>query len=182
MATATRITAEDFLERHSDTHVELIDGELVVTSPSLWHQTLALRIAVALDSWTRERGRRTGVVHEFDARLSDHDVFKPDVAWYGTPHDPKSTYPGMMLPDLAVEVRSPSTWRHDIGRKKRLYEERGIAELWLVDHLVEVVLVFRRSAPGATAYDVELELETTEVLASPLLPGFALSLAELFGD
>ena len=54
------------------------------------------------------------------------------------------------LPDLAIEIRSPSTWRYDIGAKKSVYEREGLPELWLVDGDANVVLVFRRSAPGAS--------------------------------
>lgn len=39
----------------------------------------------------------------------------------------------MVPPQLAVEVRSESTWRFDVGPKKRVYEEAGLGEQWLVD-------------------------------------------------
>ncbi len=84
------------------------------------------------------------------------------------------------MPDLAAEVRSPSTWRYDIGAKKAGYERHGLPELWLVDTAAEEVLVFRRSSPGATAFDVALELDRSQRLESPLLPGFGLDPAELF--
>jgi Uma2 family endonuclease len=85
------------------------------------------------------------------------------------------------VPDLAVEVRSESTWRYDIGVKKARYESAGVAELWLVDTRAPSVLVFRRSAPQAPAF-VALELERRASLASPLLPGLALDLTRLFRD
>ena len=53
-------------------------------------------------------------------------------------------------------------------------------ELWLVDDVARVVLVFRRSAPGVDYYDPALELDLTDTLNSPLLPGFELALSELF--
>lgn len=52
--------------------------------------------------------------------------------------------------------------------------------LWLVDTAAEAVLIFRRSRPRATAFDVSLELTREEELRSPLLAGFALPLTELF--
>ena len=79
-----------------------------------------------------------------------------------------------------MEIRSPSTWRYDVGRKKSVYEAQGVAEVWLVDDAAEVILVFRRSTPAQPTYDVALELATSDALASPLLPGFALALARLF--
>jgi Uma2 family endonuclease len=82
------------------------------------------------------------------------------------------------VPDLCVEVRSPSTWRYDIGRKKSVYEASGLPELWLVDY--DAVLVFRRSQPAEPSFDVALELSREDRLASPQLPGFGLDLAGLF--
>jgi Uma2 family endonuclease len=79
-----------------------------------------------------------------------------------------------------VEVRSPSTWRYDVGTKKATYERHGLPELWLVDTKSESVLVYRCSAPAVPEFDVALELAAGEVLMSPLLPGFALPVAEVF--
>jgi hypothetical protein len=53
-----------------------------------------------------------------------------------------------------------------------------VRELWLVDFTC--VLVFRRSDPKRPDFDVALELTPEETLTSPLLPGFALPLVELY--
>jgi len=72
------------------------------------------------------------------------------------------------------------TWRYDIGPKKTAYERHGLPELWLVDTAAEEVLVFRRSATTAPGFDEALELERHQRLTTPLLPAFALELADLF--
>jgi len=79
-------------------------------------------------------------------------------------------------------VRSPSTWRYDIGAKKAGYERHGLPELWLVDTAAEEVLVFKRSTSKAPSFDVALELTREDTITSPLLPGFAFSVAELFPE
>jgi Uma2 family endonuclease len=84
------------------------------------------------------------------------------------------------VPDLCVEIRSASTWRFDIGAKKRVYESGGLPELWLVDDAAEAVLAYRRSDPESETFDVALELRRGESLTSPQLPGFELSIDELF--
>ena len=84
------------------------------------------------------------------------------------------------LPDLAVEIRSPSTWRYVLGTKKARYDAGGLPELWLVDTLAHSVLVYRRSRERAGRFDVELELAGSDELGSPLLPGFAVSVERLF--
>ncbi len=116
-----------------------------------------------------------------DVGLDNRNVFVPDVSWYsstGAPdvHAPRP-YP---VPDLAIEIRSPSTWVYDIGAKRAGYERRGLPELWLVDTAAEQVLVFRRSEAGRRRFDVALELGSGDALQSTLLPGFTLTLDELF--
>jgi Uma2 family endonuclease len=54
--------------------------------------------------------------------------------------------------------------------------------LWLVDIDAAVVLVFRRSQPAGGTFDVSLELARGGALASPLLPGFARAVDELFAS
>src|ERR671914_193589 len=90
--------------------------------------------------------------------------------------------PPSPLPHLAIEVRSPTTWRYDVGAKKAAYEREGLRELWLVDTAASEVLVFRRSEAGAPGFDVALELERDDTLTSPQLDGFELPLAELFPE
>jgi Uma2 family endonuclease len=81
---------------------------------------------------------------------------------------------------LAVEVRSPTTWRFDIGRKKANYERYGVGELWLVDTAADVVMLFRRSRADAPGFDVSLDFNPGDALTSPLLPGFSLAVSEIF--
>jgi len=83
------------------------------------------------------------------------------------------------LPDIAVEIRSPSTWRYDIDAKKPGYERVGLPELWLVDTAGVAIFVFRRSAPKGPRFDVALELAAQDALTSPLLPGFELAVGAL---
>jgi Uma2 family endonuclease len=86
------------------------------------------------------------------------------------------------VPDIAAEIRSPSTWRYEIGAKKATYERAGLPELWLLDTAADEIFVFRRSSPRAPGFDVSLELGIADALTSPLLPGFALDPRTLFAD
>ncbi|MCP9491595.1 MAG: Uma2 family endonuclease [Solirubrobacteraceae bacterium MAG38_C4-C5] len=64
--------------------------------------------------------------------------------------------------------------------KKAAYERYGLPELWLVDTAASEILVFRRSTPRAAVFEVSLELAAGDTLTSPLLPGFALPVADVF--
>ena len=185
---AERMTAEQYLALEpSDSdppRSELIDGEIVVTAPRPLHQIVGGELYLALADWSRAQPGRGRVMWPLDIQLDERNVFEPDILWYAEGRVPADDLePPTPIPDLAVEVRSPSTWRYDIGAKKSHYERNGLPELWLVDTAAEEVLAFRRSAQAAASFDVALELTRDDSLHSPLLPGFALQLGELFaGD
>ena len=184
-ATQQRMTAEEYLalpELPSARRQELIEGEVVVTDPTWLHGTVQGGLYVALWNWVHAAAGRGAVNCPIDVLIDDHNVFAPDVVWYRDGrvpglHDPRP----YAIPDLVAEVRSPSTWRFDIGVKKAAYERHGLRELWLADTAASVLLVFRRSAPERPDFDEALELARGEALRSPQLPGFELALDELFG-
>ncbi len=183
MATTTqRLTAAEYFEVSVEgDRTQLVDGALVVNEPRPIHGFVQVELLVALRTWTAAEPGRGLVLPPVDVVLSDHDVYGPDLVWLADEHVPADLRQRLQrLPDLVVEIRSPGTWRYDVGRKKATYERAGLPELWLVDDVARVVLVFRRSQADAPAFDVELELDAAATLASPSLPGFALPVARLF--
>lgn len=182
MQVAQRITADEYLALDlEEQRTQLIDGLIVVSEPRLVHQLLHGRLFSALDGWARAAADRGLAVLPLDVLLDDRNVYAPDLLWYSAARVPALDAPWPYpQPDLAVEIRSHSTWRYDIGTKKSVYEREGLAELWLVDSDAAVVLVFRRSAPTARSFDIALELDRSAKLTSPLLPGFALDVGDLF--
>jgi Uma2 family endonuclease len=181
---AQRMTAEEFLALPDTDDLrwaELIEGELVLDAPRARHQLVVGELHYALMSWRRAGEGRGTVWFELGVQLDERNVFKPDLLWYPPGAEPDlDARPPSPLSRLAVEVRSPSTWRYDIGAKKAAYEREGLHELWLVDTAARVVLIYRRSAPDAPSFDVALEIADT--LTSPLLEGFELPLSELFPE
>jgi len=184
MPVAERMTAEEFLALPGteDTRfASLVDGEVVVNDPRPLHNYVRDDLDHALRMWALAEGDRGRVMSPLDVRLDERNVFKPDILWYAEGRAPaRDADPPSPMPDLAVEVRSPSTWRYDIGAKKSAYERHGLSELWLLDTAAEVVLVFRRSRSGAPTFDVAMEFDRGDRLESPLLPGFVLGVGELF--
>jgi Uma2 family endonuclease len=107
---------------------------------------------------------------------------QPDLLFVAADQLEKVTERGLEgPPTLTVEVLSASTRRQDEVEKRRLYEATGVVEYWTIDPELERVRVFRRPAPEAPyAPPLELAAERGERLASPLLPGLELAVAELF--
>lgn len=175
----TRVSVEDFLTPDFPRGAWLVDGEVVVNDPTLHHQEVCARLLDLLRPWAAQTGGRAGYGGNWV--VAPDTVLKPDVWWVGADH-PLDLQAARVdgPPDLAVEVRSPGTWAIDVGRKRQIYEEAGLPELWLVDPFARSVLVFRRSAPGVTTFDVLDERQAHEQLTSPLLPGFALEVGGIF--
>lgn len=151
----TKLTYADYclLPEDGRRH-EIIDGDhLVNPAPSLYHQTVSRRILFQLYSQVESAGRGQVFNAPCDLQLSPHDIVQPDLIvvlearrLILTPTKIKG------VPDLVVEILSPSTAQTDRTLKLDLYQRSGIPEYWLVDpeeHVVE-----QRVLRGA-AYELE---------------------------
>jgi Uma2 family endonuclease len=177
-----RYTYEDYLTFPDDgRRHELIDGEHFVTpAPLRRHQQLATRLTVAVGAWLLEHSVGEVYSAPLDVILSDVDVVEPDLLFVS---NERSAVLGKWIhgaPDLVVEVLSPGTRRTDETTKRRLYEGAGVREYWIIDGEIETVKVYRRQEDGTFPREAELSREAGHSLTTPLLPGFSLSLAELF--
>ena len=181
MTAAMRMTAEEYMAWDGPRGTNLVEGEVIMPQPRNVHQYVLADLYMALRLW-REAGEGRGLVTlPIDVSLDEVNVYAPDVLWYRQGRDRlEPDVAPQPLPDIAAEIRSPSTWRYDVGAKKAAYERFGLPELWLVDTAASEVLVFRRSKPQAAVFDVALELAGDDTLTSPLLPGFALPIADIF--
>lgn len=182
-----RMSVEEFLALAPDpwsaSTYELVDGEVVVDDPTFAHQRAALNLAAELRSWRRGAPGRGRVSLNIDTVAGERSILKPDVQWWADGRelpDPNTRpYP---LGEIVAEVRSPSTWAVDVGRKRSTYEQEGVAELWFIDPFSGTVLVFARSTAGTRMYDLTRELGAEELLESPLLPDFSVAVGSLFED
>lgn len=178
-----RLTYEDYalLPEDGRRH-EIIDGDEVVSpSPNTRHQRLVFRLARLLDAHVRRHGLGEVFVAPYDVLLSEHDIVQPDVLFVAEARLDLVDEENLKgAPDLVAEVLSESTRRTDLLRKRRLYERAGVAEYWAVDPAIDQVQVFR---PRGGVYEraAELSREAGDTLATPMLPGLAIPLAELFG-
>ena len=80
------------------------------------------------------------------------------------------------VPDIAVEILS-SDRSHDLVYKRRIYAEAGVKEYWIVDPRHDTVLPL---ALQDGDYAERQPLGPGDTLSTPLLPGLAIPLSELF--
>ncbi len=183
-AANTRLTYDDFLlfpddgKRH-----ELIDGVHYVTpSPRLRHQDLVGRLFGAIFVYLQqhpEAGRM--FLAPLDVVLSHYDIVVPDLIVIASDQAGIMTEKNIQgAPALVVEVLSKSTRKRDAQIKRRLFEQVGVREYWLVDPELDTVQVFRPTTEGRLARVEELTAEDGGTLTTPLLPGCGIDVRTLF--
>jgi Uma2 family endonuclease len=164
-------------------NAQLIDGEVVVNAPRYGHQHTVLELTVRLREWVKGGHGRGTCGSQIDVRLNDRNLYVPDVWWVGERrrlgNDDYFRGPPD-IPDIAVEVLSPSTRRTDRGVKRSQYEKVGLPELWIIDPTAMTATIWRRTGPEVSMFDVTVKLGCDDPLESPQLPGFATRLGDLF--
>ena len=180
MVTTTRkLTYEDYAKTPDDERYELLDGELVfMPSPTVIHQRLIIRLAMALYIWVEDL--LLGEVHiaPLDVVLADTVVVQPDIMFISNERASVITEPNIQgTPDLAIEIISPSDPNRDRVRKREIYERHGVNEYWLVDPDDRNVTVLTLRDGAYLTAGIYGESDT---LISPTLRGFTLDLSELF--
>ncbi len=121
---------------------ELIDGEIVLMSPrpATNHNQTAFNIAALFKTFLK--GKTCRVFPDgMDLYLTEKDRFVPDVMVICDRSKIKND--GIHgAPDLVVEVLSPSSIKRDRVYKKRIYEQCGVREYWIVNPMDKSVEVY----------------------------------------
>lgn len=147
----TRMTTDEFLDLPETlTHIELIDGVVVYPhgypgkeqkmspSPRYDHQRTVRQVFKIIDS----AGGGEALFAPMDLVLPDGTTIQPDVMWIAENNDRVRRANRIHgVPDLVVEVFSPSTRKHDKIDKFRLYEKASIREYWMIDPIDEIIEV-----------------------------------------
>lgn len=136
-SSAVRFTYQDLLalpESATRRH-EILDGKLYVTAaPRVNHQRVVLDLAAMMRALAGEHDLGE-VVGPVTIHIHDEMVFEPDLVFIRSDRseiiDPEGDVHG--VPDLVIEVLSPSTRSYDQNLKRKHYLEAGVPEVWLVD-------------------------------------------------
>lgn len=125
---------------------ELIDGRLFVTpAPRPRHQFVLLDIYRALHAAAGDRSVLVAVA-PVDLVVDDDTVVQPDLLVAAPEAFDEVACIG--VPELVVEVFSPSTAFLDRSVKREVYERIGVPSVWFVDPVELVVTVLERGEDG----------------------------------
>jgi len=136
---------------------ETVHGELLVTpSPRPLHQLVLERLRTELAIYLKVFP--TGVLLSAPADLSwGPDILvQPDMFVVAPEEARHLDWTRMKTLLLAVEVLSPSTARYDRFTKRRLYQEVGVAQYWIVDPEARTVEVWTPSETFPATEDTSL--------------------------
>lgn len=154
--------------------VEFIEGGVVVNpAPFFRHQIIAGNIYYAFRTYLTQHRIGSTIMAPADVVLSRENVVQPDVmVFLGENLSTIQWKNAQRAPDIAVEVLSEGTHRHDTVTKRRLYAQHGVTEMWIVDPEEASVTIVRNGK----------ETIVTDTIATPLLPGFTMPLRDVFAE
>ena len=119
---------------------ELLDGAVLVTpSPLLVHQRAAYQFAIRLQPACPDE--LEVLFAPFDYRPNDRNSLQPDLLVCRSEDAEQNGIRHPLL--LAVEILSPSTRAQDLLKKRRLYEEHGVASYWIFEPEEAVLTVLQ---------------------------------------
>jgi Uma2 family endonuclease len=181
MTTTKLVTAEDLWRMPDDGYrYDLIKGELIrMTPPGEEHGQVSMDLGGSVWSFVRERDLGRVYAAETGFLLDeDPDVLMgPDVAFVAKGSLPVTRDRRKYLrvvPDLAVEIISPTDRLAAVRRKVAIYLEYGARLVWMVNPRRRTVTVFR---PDRAEHLLTIK---DELDGEDVLPGFRLPVAAIF--
>lgn len=161
---------------------ELLSGRVIMNPPSSWPEgegegdVLArVRTHVRAGALGRVFGPSQGY------ELPTGDTVAPDVSyisqarWEAGPRPMQGEFL-RIVPDLAIEVISPTTERRDRVEKRILYAQSGVREYWLVDLRRREITVHVREGEGQ--FGPGRVYRDRDPLVSQVLPGLTAQVAD----
>ena len=179
-------TYADYLKWRFDERLELIKGKIfkMNPAPSANHQRISGKVYLTLGNYLLDKPYEVFSA-PFDVRLSriinDEQVItvlQPDVCVICDPA--KIDARGAIgAPDIVVEILSPGNNRKELQNKYEVYKEAGVQEYWII-HPSEKTFLKYTLINGA--YQASRLLTNGDEVTTPILPGFSLSLDDVFAD
>jgi Uma2 family endonuclease len=163
---------------HEDVPCELIDGVLVEKPMGAKESILAGRLIPILGTFVDQHKLGEVGAPDLTLRIMQGLVRLPDVAYISNAQLPGGELPAEpipeLVPELIVEILSPSNTRSEMARKRREFFLAGTQLIWIIDPNKRTVDVF-------TPQDRRISLSESDTLTGgDVLRGFVLKLSDFF--
>ena len=180
----TRLTIAEFLDlpdTEEKQKMELDDGELyIMPRPRPLHQFLIYWLGWHIANYIESFAEPPAEVYPDVVVIMSREprrVLVPDLAVIlaGQPYRIVGGY-FEGVPNIVMEVLSTDRNR-DLVRKRQLYAEAGVREYWIVDPRADTATLLELRDGE---YAERAVLTVSDTLTTPLLPGLAIPLADVF--
>jgi len=181
-------TYADYLLWRFKERVELIRGKIfrMTPAPSTSHQNIVTVLVSSIHQFLKNKICKVFPA-PFDVRLPEYPgeqdqdmetIVQPDITVICDPD--KIDEKGCKgAPDLIVEVLSPNSVSKDLHEKYEVYEKAGVREYWVVHPAEKTITAFILKNGK---YETFKPLTRGDQISSVVLPGFTISLEEIFQD
>lgn len=168
---STKLTYNEYVLFPADGYRhEIIDGRHYMNAaPAPRHQAISRHIHNQLYQQIEANQYGEVIYSPIDVQLSDNDVVQPDLIVVLAENRIITPTRICGVPDLVIEILSPSNRRHDTELKKQLYEQFAVPEYWIVDPDGCVLSRYLLDADGKFANAVEFR----DVITFDRIPGGA---------
>lgn len=175
MVTKQKLSVREYLAMAEEPpYSEYVFGEVVQKmAPQKKHVSLIEEFSHFLGGYRRQVGGVSGAEQRVKFETERGVEFRLPEYAYWSPAKPQGPDETLLPPTLAIEVRSPGESLESQRAKCRYYRRYGVDVAWLIDPESRGVEVFESELDGA-------RLAAEASIQSALLPGFTLSLVELF--
>ena len=183
-ATETKLlTADELLRLYSrGVRGELIRGVLCESMPAgQEHGEIVMNLGIELGNFVKPRklGRLVGSDSGVWLERDPDTVREPDLAYFSAERMPpgvRVTGYSEMVPDLVVEVASPSDSRREVHDEARMWLSHGVRLVWVVHPDTRTVDVHQADGSVST-------LGSDDAIDGlDVLPGFACPVSAVFDE
>lgn len=137
---------------------EIIDGRhFMNAAPVPRHQAISRHIQFQLYQQIELTKLGQVIDAPIDLQLSEVDVVQPDLVVVLAANRIITQTRIRGVPDLVIEILSPSNRKYDTELKKQLYEQFAVPEYWIVDPDECVVVRYRLNETGRFGQSTEFK-------------------------
>src|SRR5881396_2692872 len=175
---ARRWTYEEYYQLNDDQRYEIIDGHLLMApAADTWHQDWSRELSLLLVTHVKRHKLGKVFIAPVDVVLDAENTVQPDIVFVAAANAGIIQRRAIFgVPDLLVELVSPSSVRRDRYDKKALYARFGVKEYWIGDP-ANKALEFLTLRQGN--YELHCCAEERGKLTSLLLTGLEFDLSEI---
>lgn len=175
---AKRWTYEEYYKLDDDQRHEIIDGNLLMApAPDTWHQIWVGNLYTLLNAHAKRHHLGRVLVSPVDLVLDQENTVEPDLIFVSAANSGIIQRRAIFgVPDLLVEIISPSSVRRDRYEKKDLYARFRVKEYWIGDPANKSLEILTLKQ---TQYSLHCSAEENGQITSPLLAGLQFNLTEI---